>query len=230
MTIERPMFPPRAESASNVVKFPFGVSRRACARRPRKSINGTSEERAASRETVAEEINAQIDNRPPAGSLSTTGENGRLRKERHEVWRMAAAATRYWRVRLDFDDAVSWVQRMGTGRPFPPRCQSRRPRANGRKVPRSTRKAASHSRTGCCVGQMEANGASQGPTSIHRREIRTHRTRNRRRFGISRRASGASIKPAKAVMKRRRRSTRKRYRQRLAAHAARIKRRFTMRS
>jgi hypothetical protein len=52
------------------------------------------------------------DNRPPAGSLSTTAENGRLRQERYEVWRMAEAATRYWRVRLDFDDAVSWAQQM----------------------------------------------------------------------------------------------------------------------
>ena len=32
---------------SNILKFPFAVSRRAHARRPRKSINGTPEERAA---------------------------------------------------------------------------------------------------------------------------------------------------------------------------------------
>src|SRR3984893_19190743 len=115
MTIERPMFPPLPDStdsflpqpaigqpesetltsdspspfedvdlASNVIKFPFGVSRRAHAR----------------------------NDRPKAGSA--TAGNGRLRKERHEVWRMAEAATRYWRVRLDFEDAVSWAQRMGT--------------------------------------------------------------------------------------------------------------------
>jgi hypothetical protein len=53
-----------------------------------------------------------LDNQPSAGSLSITAENGRLRQERYEVWRMAEAATRYWRVRLDFHEAVSWAQRM----------------------------------------------------------------------------------------------------------------------
>jgi predicted nucleic acid-binding protein len=163
----------------SVVKFPFTVSRRAFARKPRWSKNGTPEERATLREMVAEEIDAQMNpkivggNRPPARSLSTTGENGRLRKERHEVWRMADAATHYWRARLDFGDAVSRVHRMGTpeGRSHPA-VQSRGPLATARKVPRGKGKAASHSRAGCCVGQMEANGASQGPTSLHRREIR----------------------------------------------------------
>jgi hypothetical protein len=37
---------------NNVVKFPFSVSRRAHARRPRKSINGTPEERAAKAEAA----------------------------------------------------------------------------------------------------------------------------------------------------------------------------------
>lgn len=46
MTLERPMFPPRAES-SNVVKFPYSVSRRAHSRRPRRSKNGSPEQRAA---------------------------------------------------------------------------------------------------------------------------------------------------------------------------------------
>jgi hypothetical protein len=100
---------------NNVVKFPYSVSRKAYARKPRNSINGTPEERAASQEMVAEEIDTYLlDNRPPARSLSTTGENGRLRKERHDDWRMAEAATRYWRVRLDFEWAVSWAQRMET--------------------------------------------------------------------------------------------------------------------
>jgi hypothetical protein len=68
----------------------------------------STEEWAALQEMVAEEI----DERPPAGSSSATAENGRLRKERHEVWQMAEAATRYWRVRIDFQSAVSWAQRM----------------------------------------------------------------------------------------------------------------------
>jgi hypothetical protein len=93
---------------NNVVKFPFSVSRKAHAHKPPASINGTPEERAALQEMVAEEIDARL----PARSLSTTGKNERLRKERHEIWGMAEAATRYWRVRLDFEDAVSWAQRM----------------------------------------------------------------------------------------------------------------------
>jgi hypothetical protein len=44
--------------------------------------------------------------------------------------------------------------------------------------------------------QMETNGASRRrrATSLHRREARADRTRNRRRSGIFRRASGPSIK------------------------------------
>jgi hypothetical protein len=61
---------------------------------------------------VAEKIDTQIENRPAARSSSTTAGNGRVRKERQEVWRMAEAATRYWRVRMDFQSAVSWAQRM----------------------------------------------------------------------------------------------------------------------
>ena len=88
---------------SNVVKFPLSVSRKAYARK-RRAMPAT--------ETI-------LDDRPKAGSA--TAENGCLRKERQEVWRMAEAATRYWRVRLDFEDAVSWAQRMGTpeGRSHP---------------------------------------------------------------------------------------------------------------
>jgi hypothetical protein len=51
-----------------------------------------------------------LDDQPKAGSA--TAGNGRLRKERYEVWRMAEAATRYWRLRIDFQSAVSWAQRM----------------------------------------------------------------------------------------------------------------------
>src|ERR1700722_1815783 len=52
-----------------------------------------------------------LDDQPMAGSA--TAGNGRLRKERHEAWRMVERATRYWRARIDFHDAVSSVQRRG---------------------------------------------------------------------------------------------------------------------
>jgi hypothetical protein len=45
-------------------------------------------------------------------NTTSTAENGRLRVERKQVWREAEAATRYWRLRLDFDDAVEHAQRL----------------------------------------------------------------------------------------------------------------------
>jgi hypothetical protein len=95
---------------SNVVKFPFSVSRRAHARKLRASKNGTPEARASVQEMVDE--SHAIDDRPSARSLSTTAHNGHLRQERKEAWRSAEAATRYWSARLDFQSAVSWAQRM----------------------------------------------------------------------------------------------------------------------
>jgi hypothetical protein len=52
-------------------------------------------------------IDPSLANRP-----SATAENGRLRQERYEVWRMAEAATRYWRLRMEFQSAISWAQQM----------------------------------------------------------------------------------------------------------------------
>jgi hypothetical protein len=72
--------------------------------------------------------------------------------------------------------------------------------------------------------EMVAEEIDARPLLLYQRETRADRTRHRRRFGISRRASGASIKPAKTRMKRRRRSIRKRNRQRLAAHTRRLRR------
>jgi hypothetical protein len=43
--------------------------------------------------------------------LTETAKNGRLREKRNRIWRKAEAATRYWRVRMDFGHAVSIAQR-----------------------------------------------------------------------------------------------------------------------
>lgn len=40
----------------------------------------------------------------------TATANGHLRQWRREAWRTAEAATRYWRVRIEFDDAVRLAQ------------------------------------------------------------------------------------------------------------------------
>jgi hypothetical protein len=95
---------------SNIVKFPFSVSRRAHARKPRASKNGTPEQRASVQEMVAE--SRAIDDRPAPG-VTATAQNGHLRQDLKEAWRMAEAAVRYWRTRVDFEDAVSSAQRMG---------------------------------------------------------------------------------------------------------------------
>jgi hypothetical protein len=102
MTIERPMFPPRAQS-NNVVAFAdFNPKRR----KPpeRRSDDAFSEADEHIRQILDEEI-ARAE-----GELSTTAKNGRLRKERSEAWARAEATTRYWRVRLDFDSAVGDAQ------------------------------------------------------------------------------------------------------------------------
>src|SRR5882757_6634586 len=74
-------------------------------------IDHLPDDRSQKQSTDAHE---SADARCPAESLSITAQNGRLRDRRHEAWRAAEAATRYWRLRIDFQSAVSWAQRMGT--------------------------------------------------------------------------------------------------------------------
>jgi hypothetical protein len=81
--------------------------------RPKKSRTETHTEQA-DLTTPHNALASCQDDKSSAGILSPTAENGRLRQERNEVWRMADAATRYWRLRIDFQSAVSWAQRMGT--------------------------------------------------------------------------------------------------------------------
>ena len=73
-----------------------------------KLVGGTDVKPAGARSTPSRlEVVAAADE-----TLSTTAENGRLREKRKEIWRMAEATTRYWRVRLTFHDAISQAQRM----------------------------------------------------------------------------------------------------------------------
>jgi hypothetical protein len=67
----------------------------------------------AAADTEPQEEEAQEGILANARTLSTTAKNGRLRNERCEIWRTAEAATRYWRVRLDFHNAISYAQRRG---------------------------------------------------------------------------------------------------------------------
>ena len=77
----------------NVIKFPFTASRRAHARRPRWSKNGTPDERAAPTDSergqeddsLRQLVEAVVD-RPSARSLSATGENERLHTSAASDW------------------------------------------------------------------------------------------------------------------------------------------------
>jgi len=86
MTIERPMCPPPL--ADNVALF---------------------SQRSGPR-TKPALPSRRIDAGPSDGAPSTTGKNKRLRDLRRDIWRCAEAATRYWKVRLDFEDALSYAQ------------------------------------------------------------------------------------------------------------------------
>jgi hypothetical protein len=79
------------DTTNNVVKFPYSVSRRAHARKPRASADAPT----------------------PARSLSATGENYRLRKERGEAWNEARTIREYWKARLEMEFVVSLAQGYG---------------------------------------------------------------------------------------------------------------------
>ena len=79
---------------AEVIAFPVGISRKAFARQRNDAREVKREAKAAER----------------AQARPTTAINSDLRKERKDVWRAAEAATRYWRARLEFEDAVSWAQ------------------------------------------------------------------------------------------------------------------------
>jgi hypothetical protein len=51
--------------------------------------------------------------RPPAEPTTETGRNGQLRKDRVKAWINAERVTRYWRTRMDFEDALRSVQTNG---------------------------------------------------------------------------------------------------------------------
>jgi hypothetical protein len=101
------------------------------------------------------------DDRPKAES-ATVG-NGRLRKGRREVWRAAEAATRYWRVRLEFEWAVSWAQRMEIPEGgFHPAVDPDGRFPMVQKWRAALVRQLAHSRVGCRFGQVEAETLVRG--------------------------------------------------------------------
>jgi hypothetical protein len=53
------------------------------------------------------------DNRPPAGPLSTTCKNSRLRQMRDEAWNRARHTTSYWQARLHWQGELEYAQKLG---------------------------------------------------------------------------------------------------------------------
>lgn len=56
--------------------------------------------------------------RHPREVQTATAKNGRLGEQRRNAWRVADAATRYWRTLIDFDDACGFAQRHGIRESF----------------------------------------------------------------------------------------------------------------
>jgi hypothetical protein len=98
MTIERPMFPPRAEEHCQIILLVIG-----------RKAAGVSPSAAAIRielEHTAPRV------RPPDG-ISETLKNRNLRDGRKPQWSKAEAAREYWRARLDMESGISTAQRHG---------------------------------------------------------------------------------------------------------------------
>jgi hypothetical protein len=107
MTIERPMFPPRADEHCQVISF---ADRQKAVRRI--SIRGGNPLLEGPAETYAVEIETTPRVRAPDG-ISETLKNKNLRDERKPQWRKAEAARGYWHARLEMEAAIGWAQNVG---------------------------------------------------------------------------------------------------------------------
>jgi hypothetical protein len=90
-------------NVAEIKTLPYSVSRRAHSAKPRRSKNGTPEERAG-RQTLTE-----------------THQNLKARERRNGAWQAARARTNYWKARMGMHDAIYSVQDKGLpeGRIYP---------------------------------------------------------------------------------------------------------------
>lgn len=108
-----------------VVKLPYSACRRLHSRKPRRSKNGTPEEREKLREAGAtgEErriglsivggVDRFLDSQPQAEPSTETAKSLRLRQDRRKAWRLAERAVAYWKARRDLHHAISCAQMAG---------------------------------------------------------------------------------------------------------------------
>jgi hypothetical protein len=106
MTIERPMFPPRAEEHCQIISL---VDRQKGRRRI--SIRGGNPLLEGPAETYSIELEHTAPRVRPPDGISETLKNRNLRDGRKPQWSKAEAAREYWRARLDMESAISTAQR-----------------------------------------------------------------------------------------------------------------------
>jgi hypothetical protein len=106
MTIERPMFPPRADEHCQIISF---VDRQKGRRRI--SIRGGNPLLEGPAETYAIELEPAAPRVRPPDEISETLKNRNLRDERKPQWSEAEATREYWRACLDMEAAISVAQR-----------------------------------------------------------------------------------------------------------------------
>jgi hypothetical protein len=97
------LLPP--ENVAEVKRLPYDVTRRAHSRKPRRSKNGTPDERAGRQTEAAPQVQA------PA--WTETHQNLKARERRNDAWQAARAATDYWKARMRMHDAIYVVQDRG---------------------------------------------------------------------------------------------------------------------
>src|ERR1700676_3812864 len=116
MTLERPMFPPRADEHLNCQIIQFSAIARP-AREAGKKLS------AAEVTAICERISPTLTPRqrrrqgkpelpPPA---TETAKNARIRTERRDAWWLAERAADYWHARFKWRDELETAQKYGIG-------------------------------------------------------------------------------------------------------------------
>jgi hypothetical protein len=122
MTLERPMFPPRADERCQIIQFSTAARISPKRRKPIAMAAGTSRMSRVELEQEPE--------RPARdeGELSTTCKNSRLRQARDKAWDRARQTTSYWRARLDWHGELECAQkwRLADSGSFPPAADENR--------------------------------------------------------------------------------------------------------
>jgi hypothetical protein len=103
MTIERPMFPPRADERCQIIQFSAAARISPKRRKPIAMAAGTGR---MSRVELDQE--PEIPARDEAETITLRNRN--LRDARKDAWRKAEVIREYWRARMGMESAIKGVQ------------------------------------------------------------------------------------------------------------------------